>query len=142
MDGSGRRAQNSEREVTVLGWEGGPQDSAAIRDFAQGVDERERKGATLRKRSHRSPSARHGGNCWNLRKTWMLASARAQRSERELTVPRPQSSAAIRDFAQDVDGSERKGATLGKLGACSRKASLAHRTARTRLGTFDTSRLA
>ena len=28
---------------------------------------------------------------------------RAHRSERELTVPRPQDSAAIRDFAQDVD---------------------------------------
>ena len=37
------RAQNSERELTVLGWEGGPQDSAAVRDFAQDVD-----GSTLR----------------------------------------------------------------------------------------------
>jgi len=43
-----------------------------------------------------------------LRKTLMEANARAQNSERELT-PSPQSSAAIRDFAQDVDGSGRKG---------------------------------
>jgi hypothetical protein len=32
------RAQNSNGEVTVPGWEGGPQSSAAVRDFAQGVD--------------------------------------------------------------------------------------------------------
>ena len=33
------RAQSSNGEITVHGWVGGPQSSAAIRDFAQGVDE-------------------------------------------------------------------------------------------------------
>jgi len=39
----GARAQRSERELTVHGWGGGPQSSAAIRDFAQDVDERGRR---------------------------------------------------------------------------------------------------
>ena len=54
------------------------------------VDERGRKGAKLGKRINRSwvgkGAAKLGGHCWNLRKTRNNADARAQRSERELTV--------------------------------------------------------
>ena len=71
----------------MQGREGGPQDSAAIRDFAQGVDERRRKGAKLERKEKRDwvgrGSAKRDSHCWNLRKTWMNANARAQNSERE-----------------------------------------------------------
>jgi hypothetical protein len=60
------RAQNSNGELTVPGWEGGPQHSAAIRDFAQDVDVSFRKGAKLERRINRSwagrGSAKRGGD--------------------------------------------------------------------------------
>jgi len=62
------RAQNLERELTVPGWEGGPQSSAAVRDFAQDVDVSFRKGAKLERRNNRSwvgrGSAKLGGSTW------------------------------------------------------------------------------
>ncbi len=49
----------------MQGREGGPQDSAAIRDFAQGVDERRRKGAKRERKEKRDwvgkGAARLGG---------------------------------------------------------------------------------
>ncbi len=102
------RAQNSEREVTVPR----PQSSAARRDLAQDVDERGRKGITLERRikrfwAGRGSVRRDGRNARDARRSiaWDVDGngRRAQRSNRELTVPRPQSSAAVRDFAQGVD---------------------------------------
>ena len=63
-------------------------------------------------------SAKRDSHCWNLRKAWMNADARAQNSERELTVHGWEGGRKTRrpllELAQDVDGSGRKGATLGK----------------------------
>jgi len=65
-NGYHRKALTFWRKLTVRGWEGGKHRSAAIRDFAQGVDERGRKGAKLGKRINRSwvgrGSAKLGGN--------------------------------------------------------------------------------
>ncbi len=71
----------------------------AIRSIAQDVDKRGRKGATLGKRINRSPSATRDSHCWNSRKTWKNADARELTVNGEKDVPRPQYSAAIRDFA-------------------------------------------
>ena len=59
-------------------------------ELAQDVDERERKGAKLERRTRRDwagrGSARRDSHCWNSRKTWMNADARAQNSDGESNV--------------------------------------------------------
>jgi len=62
------RAQNLERELTVHGWEGGPQDSAAIRDFAQGVDENQCR--AQREDSELTVPGREGGPQSVMAKKW------------------------------------------------------------------------
>jgi hypothetical protein len=98
------------RELTVHGREGGPQDSAAIRDFAQDVDENQCRAQNL-ERELTVPGREGGPQDSAAIRDFAQGvdenQCRAQNLERELTVPGweggPQNSAAIRDFAQDVD---------------------------------------
>ena len=88
------RAQTLEREVTVPGWEGGKHRSAAIRDFAQDVDENQCRAQNLEREvtvpgweggKHRSAAVRDFAQDVDER------GHRAQSSNGELTVqPRPQ----------------------------------------------------
>jgi len=103
------RAQNSNGELTVHGWEGGPQSSAAIRDFAQDVDENQCRAQNLeRELTVQGWVVRAQSNA----KRYLPLRLDKHRTARTKGATRRDSHG--QELAQDLELRKREGAKLGK----------------------------